>query len=143
MLILYVYQILQIPPLEQFAILRISYQKTNSCSRQNKGHTRSNTQNKISLVYHHKIILNRCVYNHKKLRKSIFNGKLPFLSLRNTGIEYKTQEFWQEEVFLKHLRHLLWTLSPYDTLVPLFCYCFKENYKDNKVGIYKATVSFV
>lgn len=46
----YVYLILQILPLEQRAVLRISYQKTKSCSKQNTGAMRR--KNKISLDYH-------------------------------------------------------------------------------------------
>lgn len=40
---LYVYEILQISPLEQLAALRVSFQNTNSCSRQNTGHVRRNS----------------------------------------------------------------------------------------------------
>lgn len=101
------------------------------------------TLQKISLVHHDKVILNRCVYNRKKLRKSVFNGKLLFSFLRNLELEYKTQGIWQEEVLLEHLMHLLRTLFPCDTPVPSFCYCFKAHYKDNKVGISRATESCV
>ena len=75
-------------------------------------------------------------------RKAIFNGKFSFSPQRNTGLEHKIQEFWQEEVLLKHLMHFLWSLYPYDTLVSLFYYCFKAHYRDNKISICKTIAVF-
>lgn len=67
----------------KLAVLRVSFQNTNSRSRQNTGHVRRNSTKFLQSIITK--LFRTGVFIIIRNKKSIFNGKLPFLPQREHG----------------------------------------------------------